>query len=418
MAINKICNIAECTGCEACAQTCSHSAITMLPDGEGFLRPHINRGLCVDCGLCQLRCPVNTPLIDKMEQPKVVYSGWSNSERTRIESSSGGAFTEIARLVLAEGGVVFGVVMDGNAEARHVLVDSEDRLSKLQGSKYVQSIMGDAYKQAKDFLDQGRPVLFSGTPCQIGGLRNFLHKDYENLMTVDIICHGVPSPRVFADYKSYVEGVIKEKVRDVKFRCKKSSWIFFNMGINPHVEKNGDVTYSYIGNYYADPYIRAFLRDNILRPNCYHCHYTSVERCSDFTIADWWGYKAVSPEDKDFDRKGVSLIMCNTEKAVRMVDNLDMWLRKRTVEDAIRTNLSLRRPFPIPTTREAFWDDYNRLPFTEMIRKWMYPDRIPMSAYLRIYHRRWRLLFRLAHLYERVANKAHFGKLVIRIKAK
>lgn len=236
MGIENICNLQNCTGCAACKQICTHEAISMQLDEEGFLRPLINQDRCVECRICIKICPVNTQTIK--HEPIKVFSGWSNNEETRLTSSSGGAFVEIAKLILAQNGVVFGVSMDSNMLAHHIFIESEKEIYKLQGSKYIQSIIGNAYKDAKQFLQEGRKVLFSGTPCQIAGLRNFLHKDYENLYTVDLICHGVPSPKVFKDYIHYIENAINEPVKEVKFRCKKSSWIFYNMGINPHVVKN------------------------------------------------------------------------------------------------------------------------------------------------------------------------------------
>ena len=415
MAINKVCETEKCTGCGVCAQICQHSAISMQSDAEGFLHPVISNSKCVTCGMCQYSCPVNNLAIKR--KPLKVYSGWSNDEYIRMDSSSGGAFTEIAKLILAKDGVVFGVAMDERQQARHIYIERESELFKLRGSKYVQSIINDSYKKAKHFLQSGREVLFSGTPCQIAGLYNYLRKKYDNLTTVDIICHGVPSPKVFDDYKSWIEKLIKEKITSIKFRCKKSSWIFFNIGINPNIEQD-NINYSYTGSYYADPYIRAFLRDNILRPNCYHCQYTSIDRVSDFTIADWWGYKGKTAYDKDFDRKGVSLIMCNTEKAVNMVKLLDMRLDERTPEEALRTNLSLKRPFPEPKTRNEFWKDYARMDFQSMVNKWMYPEKILLSTYIRIYHRERRLLYNIINLYERVVKRLKLEKLIIRVQAK
>lgn len=415
MSVTKICAPSDCTGCGMCQQICHQNAISMLPDTEGFLHPSIDISLCNNCGMCQRFCPVNTPLMKR--KVLKVYSGWSNDEYVRINSSSGGAFTEIAKLILVKGGVVFGVAMDESVMARHIYVDNENELSKLRGSKYVQSIIGNAYREAKEFLQNGRLVLFTGTPCQIAGLYNYLRKDYSNLYTVDLICHGVPSPKIFYDYKKYIEGIIKERVTDVKFRYKKSSWIFYNMGINPHVEKTGTITHSYMGSYYADPYIRVFLRDNILRPNCYHCQYTSIERISDFTIADWWKYKAVSEADNDFEKKGVSLLMCNSEKAVNLSQNLSMKLRERTIEEASNTNLSLRRPFPKPETRDEFWSDYQKLSFNQMVKKWMYPESIPLSVYFKIYSKS-RFLYMMAYFYERVLRKIHLAKYIIKVQAK
>ena len=348
MAIDHICKVELCSGCGMCIQLCKHSAIKMISDIEGFLRPVVEPALCVDCGLCQKRCPANSPAFVNRNEPLKVFSGWSSDEEIRMASSSGGAFSEIAKYVISKNGVVFGVALDDKVQARHTYVEQEEDLCKLQGSKYVQSVIGNSYKEAEEFLRQGRLVLFSGTPCQIAGLYSYLHNDYENLLTIDLICHGVPSPLVFEDYKKWIEDKIHEKVSYVKFRCKKSSWIFYSMGINSHTVKNKITTYSYIGSYYADPYIRAFLRDNILRPSCYSCQYASTKRVADFTIADWWGYKATCPDDKDFERKGVSLLMCNSRTALEIVHELNMDLRERTLEEAIRTNRSLKQPFSLP----------------------------------------------------------------------
>lgn len=201
--MKEICCTSDCTGCMACVNVCAHHAISVVQDKEGFDRPQIDESLCVDCGLCAKTCPINHhPLAT---EPIEIYSGWSSNEAVRINSSSGGAFTEIARPVLEDGGVVFGCTLNDKLQAEHIYVETlEDLENNLRGSKYVQSRIGNTYEQAKDFLRQGRKVLFSGTPCQIAGLRNYLRKDYENLLTVDLICHGVPSPLIFEEYKKYI----------------------------------------------------------------------------------------------------------------------------------------------------------------------------------------------------------------------
>ena len=299
--MSEICNKADCTGCMACVNVCAHHAITIIQDEEGFDRPQIDDGKCVECGLCQKTCPINHHPV--VHEPKGVYSGWSSNETVRISSSSGGAFTEIARPILEQGGVVFGCGLDENLQAYHTYVESMDELAdKLRGSKYVQSRIGNSYSQAKDFLKQGRKVLFSGTPCQIAGLKNYLRRDYDNLITVDLICHGVPSPMLFEDYKNFMQERENMKLTDVSFRCKKSSWIFYNMTLKGHVEKSS-APKIYIGRYYEDPYIRGFLSDIFLRPSCHQCHFTSTKRCSDFTIADWWGYSKFKGESLDFEKK-------------------------------------------------------------------------------------------------------------------
>ena len=261
-------------------------------------------------------------------------------------------------------------------KAEHVYVETLEELEeKLRGSKYVQSHIGVSYKQAKAFLKQGRLVLFSGTPCQIAGLRNYLRHDYNNLFTIDLVCHGVPSPMIFERYKEYVQQHENMKLTKVNFRYKKSSWIFFNMTLQGHVEKSGALK-TYIGRYYNDPYLRGFLRDYFLRPSCYQCRFTSVQRSSDFTIADWWGYNKISFKDKDFRKKGVSLVLANTAKAVELMSTLDMSLRSRTMEEARRTNVSLSRPFAMTDVRAKFWNDYRKLSFEELVNKYMQPQSI------------------------------------------
>ncbi len=375
--MKEICNIAECTGCMACVNVCTHNAIQVKPDHEGFDRPVIDGGRCVDCGLCAKTCPINHhPLCN---EPQKVYSGWSVDEAVRLGSSSGGAFTEIARPVLESGGVVFGCTLNEELQAEHTYVESMDELTlRLSGSKYVQSRIGDSYTKAKDFLRQGRKVLFCGTPCQIAGLRNYLKKDYDNLITVDLICHGVPSPLVFEEYKKYISKTEKMVLTDVKFRCKNSSWIFFNMTITGHVEKSCTEK-KYIGDYFSDPYIIGFLRDYILRPSCHRCHFTSTKRCSDFTIADWWGYKKISDVDNGYEQKGVSLILCNTDTAISLSRQLKMEWRERTLEEAKRTNTSLSHPFSMPPIRSEFWKDYASMNFQELKKKYMEPEKLPLS---------------------------------------
>lgn len=376
-----ICPKDSCTGCTACMNVCSHAAISFIPDEEGFLHPSVDKGRCVNCGLCKSVCPVNTPVSRYL--PEEVYSGWSNDGQVRLCSSSGGAFSAIAISILNQRGIVFGCTLNADLEAVHVGIERVEDLYRLQGSKYVQSRVEDSYKLAKQNLKTGRKVLFSGTPCQIAGLRSYLHKNYDNLCTVDIICHGVPSPKIFNDYKRHIAKKKRLRIENIQFRCKKSSWIFYSISVYGHTEK-GSARVEYIGNYYNDPYIRGFLRDNFLRPSCYSCQYCNIRRCSDFTIADWWGYQAEPGELSDFEKKGVSLIMCNSAKAVDMFTEIkqSMVLRQRTIEEAKRTNLSLSRPFAKPCTRDLFWKDYKTLSFDTMVSKYMYPERLTPSVYI------------------------------------
>lgn len=383
--MKEICCTSDCTGCMACVNVCAHHAISVVQDKEGFDRPQIDESLCVDCGLCQKTCPINNhPIVN---EPKGIYSGWSSDETVRMSSSSGGAFTEIARPILEEGGVVFGCALDEKLQAYHTYVETLDDLAtKLRGSKYVQSRIGNSYALAKDFLRQGRKVLFSGTPCQIAGLKNYLRRDYGNLITVDLICHGVPSPMLFEDYKNFMQKHENMKLTKVSFRCKKSSWIFYNMTLTGQVEKSF-AEKTYIGRYYEDPYIRGFLRDYFLRPSCHQCHFTSTKRCSDFTIADWWGYRKENPKDKDFALKGVSLVLVNTDKASILFSSIKMQLKSRTIDEANKTNISLSHPFPMQESRKQFWKDYEEMSFEDVVGKYMMPEKVSWSVYLKLHHK-------------------------------
>ena len=373
MKISDFCENASCTGCMACYNACHHRAIEIVNDEEGFQRPVINQDICVDCKLCSVVCPISSPHV--LREPLKVYSGWSGNEQVRPKSSSGGAFTEIAEAVLRNGGVVFGCAMNESLQAQHTYIERAEDLWKLRGSKYSQSIIGTSYQQAKSFLKEGRQVLFSGTSCQIAGLRNFLRREYENLVTVDLICHGVPSPMMFEEYKRYLERTENMKIDQIFFRCKNASWRFYNMTVYGHVEKTA-AQKTYTGRYLEDPWIRGFLRDYFLRPSCHQCRFTSTSRVSDFTIADWWSYRATTKADRGFNYKGVSLILVNSERAKSIIANAHLVIKERTIAEAMRTNKSLSMPYKESPLRNDFWKDYRTLPFDEMVHKYMSPDKL------------------------------------------
>ena len=191
----------DCCGCSACMQICPKQSITMVTDNEGFLYPEVNNTTCIDCGLCEKVCPVLNQ--NDGSQPIEVYAAKNNNEQIRLKSSSGGIFTLLAEKIIAEGGVVFGAKFNTDWSVVHSYTETIDGLEDFRGSKYVQSSIGDNFLKAKQFLTDGRKVLFSGTPCQIAGLKHFLRKEYDNLLTIEVVCHGAPSPRVWKDYLEY-----------------------------------------------------------------------------------------------------------------------------------------------------------------------------------------------------------------------
>lgn len=348
-----------CTGCTACRHSCPQSAITMQVDGEGFLRPIIREEACVDCGLCAGVCPV-LEQTDLSHSP-VAYAVMNKDAAVRAESSSGGLFTLLAETVLERGGVVFGAAFDDALDVVHTVVKSKEELAKLRGSKYVQSRLGHSFQQVKEYLDNGTPVFFSGTPCQVEGLHRYLRKPYDHLITQDMICHGVPSPMA---WRKYVQGQEKKygaKIGDVSFRYKLPSWRRYSLRMQFSNGKTYTATRS------QDPFMRSFLQDLTLRPSCYRCAFKKVSRVSDVTLADFWGIQDCLP-DLDDDR-GTSLVICHTEKAGALFESIKdrILFAPADLQKAIGHNRAMCYPAPLPPAREAFMDDIRHKPFKKAV---------------------------------------------------
>ena len=339
----------KCSGCYACEQICPKQCITMKVDAEGFWYPSIDEKLCIGCGLCEKKCPILHPPINKVTEENVkAYAAVNHDENVRLKSSSGGLFTLIAAYVIERDGVVFGAAFDDKFNVIHRYVDKAEDLELLRGSKYVQSKIGDTYRQAEDFLKKGRLVLFTGTPCQIEGLRSFLAKDYENLYTQDIICHGVPSPMIWKKYVEYREKTAKSNANKVYFRNKKYGWKTFSVVIE-FVNNT-----KYVKKFNQDVYMKAFLRNLTLRPSCYQCSFKKKYRNSDYTLADFWGVQNILPQMDD--DKGTSLIFVNSEKGYAVLEEIkkEMSICPVVVDDAIANNSSMIKSVNISPQRDEF----------------------------------------------------------------
>lgn len=303
-------NKADCCGCYGCMNTCPTGAISFKFDEEGFWYPEVSDSLCIQCGKCVKVCPcVNIPKAHKKTKS---FACSANNKDELLSSSSGGVFAVMAREILQNGGYVCGAVFDEDFSVVHQVIDAEGQLKKIKGTKYVQSKIGSVYSQIKELLEQNMTVLFSGTPCQVAGLVSFLGKEYDNLITVDLICHGVPSPVIWQDYLKEVSG--DDKIVDVNFRNKENG--IDNATIDFTFD-NGDIKQS---RYADDPYVKGFLNNYYLRPSCFECKFKGMKRCSDMTIGDFWAVKEYYP---DFDSKyGTSAVITRSEKAQALIDRI------------------------------------------------------------------------------------------------
>ena len=296
-----------CSGCSACFAICPTRAITMCFDDEGFLQPNIDQVKCINCDLCKSVCPVSKNYL-KDDYPKC-YALKTRARDILMASTSGGAFSEIAKPILESNGCVFGcVIQASDLCVCHTKVESWDELSKIRGSKYVQSDLKNTFKECKVELDKGREVLYSGTSCQIAGLKAFLCRDYENLTTVDLICHGVPSPGVFEKYKQDVEAAENAKIKSIVFRHKDVEKRFsLSLTMFNDREKR-----SYIK--YDRTFFNAFINDLCLRSSCYNCRFREGRSGSDYTIADFWQIEKCNV-GLEYGVEGVSLVIAHTDKA-------------------------------------------------------------------------------------------------------
>lgn len=358
-----ICPKEKCTGCTACMNVCAHHAIKMVPDTCGFTHPQINQTICVECGLCTKICPVNNPL--KMEAIKECYAVTVKDEEELLSCSSGGAATAFSKYVISLGGVVYGCSGTNPRHVHHIRVDDLNDIDTLKGSKYVQSDLGDCFTQVKADLDHFPMVLFIGTPCQVAGLKNYLHKDYSNLITIDIVCHGVPSQKMLNDNLSYycsdnddVEISFRRKNTDLKSPVIQFGWLIRNKLTNKETFKP----------YNKDYYMFGFLRCLTFRESCYSCSYAQNSRVGDLTLCDFWGLHA----DAGFENgKGVSAILVNTDNGVEMFEQIEnslVW-KQRETKEATRWNSQLNRPSSKPKNYRRFIQLYSKGTYRESMIK-------------------------------------------------
>lgn len=338
----------HCTGCGVCTNICPQNCIQMETDKEGFLYPYIDKNKCLDCGLCRKICPES---YDDQRDIERVYGMYCKNSKVRDRSSSGGIFPVLAERTIRNGGIVFGVKMN-REKAVHCWIDSIEDLPLLQGSKYVQSNPEDAYKKARDFLEEGIEVLFTGTPCQIAALYSFLNKRYENLITMDFICHGVSSPKVLELYLKEIIG--EDSLKEIQFRNKSNGWKEFSI----YIKSSNNI---YLKSMKEDPYLQSFLQNLNIRPSCFFCRFRKVHRISDFTMGDLWENEKIVPEWND--DKGYSVVLVHNRKAEKILETIKeaFCYKDINLNKVIEYNSSLLN---------SPWDLYSRDLFFKYIKKY------------------------------------------------
>lgn len=363
---NNVIEKKKCTGCMACKDICPKNAITMIEDENGFKYPNIDEEKCIKCGLCEKVCPVINKLNENKYKIKV-YACKNKDRQIRLKSSSGGVFSLLAKYIIMNRGVVFGARFNQNLEVIHDYIEKKEDIELFRGSKYVQSNIEGNYKKAKEMLDKKRKVLFTGTPCQIEGLLGYLGKNYENLYTQDIICHGVPSPKVWKKYINYKKDKKGEYPTNVNFRRKDIlGW------------SNYQINYKYSDceeniHHDEDPYIKIYLKNLDLRDSCYSCKFKKTSRKSDITIADFWGIDNVG--SKLNDEMGISALLINSEKGEYIFNKIkdDLEYEEANIEDIIKYNSCFCESTYYNEKREEFFNKINNvnLSFEEIIKEFI-----------------------------------------------
>ena len=369
--------VENCTGCSACAVRCPADVISMVENQEGSMCPEVDHDACTDCGLCLKICPANTvepsPPAEELPTP-LVYAAWSKDDEIRRQSSSGGIFSELAKKVLDCGGVVFGAAYDEDLNVRHIAVESVGELQRLRGSKYVQSDIGETFLQAKELLASGREVFFSGTPCEIAGLHAALERKQDNLLTCDLICHGVPSRKVFRKYLDEIEQRYGSKANRFDFRSKKNGWKrgTVTMGL-----ENGQA-FSWV--HVDNPFLRGFIKHACLVSACHACPIKSGPPVADLTLGDFWVLPKVRPELDD--DKGLSAVLVHTERGQAAMKEV----RERLVLTECPYSYfdghgTLKKSVDPHPRRDEFFAELDKLPFDDLATKY-FPPRPAIIRFL------------------------------------
>ncbi len=361
----KIENKELCCSCQACFNICPKGAILMKEDVEGFKYPLIDKSKCIGCNLCEKVCPILNRKNSSNKRKPDIYAAWSKSNEIRIDSTSGGIFTELAKVIYQEKGMVCAAIYNEDWMVEHYLSSEEKDLDNLRSSKYLQSDIGKSYSKIKNALLQNKKVLFCGSPCQVAGLYGYLQKDYEKLITVDFICRGMNSPKIFKKYLKTLEQKYKSKVTKIKFKNKINGWHNFSTKID---FENGK---TYVGGRYTDSYMVGYLKYNtFMRPSCYDCKFKQLPRKADITLADFWGIEKI---DKSLDEdKGTSMILINSSKGEELFEKIKAKIiyKKIISEEVFNENICIAKSPERTEARDFVFKNIDKLSYEELQKKY------------------------------------------------
>lgn len=348
-----------CTGCGMCMAICPSSAIQMQPDEHGFLHPVVDAAKCTDCGLCARKCPASMP--PQVSAHTDILAGYAKDATLLTKSSSGAIFPVLAAEIIRRGGLVFGAAFDRQFHVVHTATESVEALSALCSSKYVQScVSADCYAQIETALATGQWVYFSGVPCQVAALKSYLGRDYETLITQDTACHSVPSPLVWEEYKAELEKQYGGKLTAFSFRNKANGWEAYHICA---AFENGR---EFVQPAAENPYQRGFIKGLYSRSSCFVCKFKGIERCSDITLADYWGVKGIQPDA--YNPQGTSLILIHSEKGRSLLASCKDRLKLQpAAKDAFAFNSAALTPVEKPARYDEFWAEYGQTPFNALV---------------------------------------------------
>jgi coenzyme F420-reducing hydrogenase beta subunit len=367
--MTEICDKEKCTGCFGCLNICKKNAISMEADSLGFAYPVINTSLCIDCDLCKNHCPVNKPLF--RQKAALAIAAYSSSEKDRASSTSGGAASIFSHYTIEQQGIVYGCSGKNATTVRHIRVSSAEDLPKLKGSKYVQSEVGSCFKDVQNDLQANKQVLFIGTPCQIAGLKNFLQKDWDNLITIDLVCHGVPSQQLLNEN---IKNQNINNIKSIQFRKKgiEKSQQKYGIYLSSSNEKN-----LFSEDFPKNDYMTGFMYGLFHRESCYSCTYANIERCSDITLGDFWGFQGFDDFPVNH-YEGLSLILPSSEKGRLLFEACKSKLHWtiRPVEEAERGNGQLQKPSQKNKNHDLFKELYPQKGFHQSCKICLRENRI------------------------------------------